>query len=272
MEPSQQKKPCTPKRHLVRLGLFLLIALPLSAALWTCSPVYHTRINTNLMACLNNMHQVAFAVRIAADYRDGIPAYTVNEDGKPLHSWRTLILPMIEMRPLYDKIRLDEPWDSEYNRQFHDVVIPLYHCRSDRENKDKPTTNYFLVTGPGSLFDGSKPVRSDDFPDRDSTSTTPFLIESQRDVHWMCPEDVSLDDYTAGVIPPIGQGHRNIIYTDLRPEILFAPPWLSYFSPTEVFFGHYLPLVLFWLIPIVTVIQIGRYCMEKFQKKSRSNP
>lgn len=218
------------------------------------------------------MSQVAFAVRNAVEYHNGLPAYTVDESGKPLHSWRTLILPMIEMRPLYDKIRLDEPWDSEYNRQFHDIVIPLYHCRSDHENKDKPTTNYFLVTGPGSLFDGSKPVYGDDFPDLNSNSATPWLIESLRDVHWMCPEDVSLDDYNAGIIPPIGQGHRNIVFTDLRSEVLYSPPWLSYFSPTEVFFGHYLPLALFWLIPIVVAMQLIRYCVEKHQKKPPPNP
>ncbi|MCL2118213.1 MAG: DUF1559 domain-containing protein, partial [Planctomycetaceae bacterium] len=39
------------------------------------------------------------------------PAYTVGADGKPLHSWRVLLLPFLETGDWHQQIRLDEPWD-----------------------------------------------------------------------------------------------------------------------------------------------------------------
>ena len=44
------------------------------------------------------------------------PAYTADKDGKPLLSWRVLILPYVEQNELYKQFHLDEPWDSEHNK------------------------------------------------------------------------------------------------------------------------------------------------------------
>ena len=41
-----------------------------------------------------------------------------NESGKPLLSWRVHILPYLEAGHLYEQFHLDEPWDSEHNRQL----------------------------------------------------------------------------------------------------------------------------------------------------------
>ena len=62
------------------------------------------------MLCTNNLKQLALAMHTYNDYHKSFPpAYTTDEDGKPLHSWRVLILPFIEQRGLYESIRLDEP-------------------------------------------------------------------------------------------------------------------------------------------------------------------
>ncbi|MHB9078993.1 MAG: DUF1559 family PulG-like putative transporter [Pirellulaceae bacterium] len=58
------------------------------------------------------------------------PAYTVNAEGQPLHSWRVLLLPYLGQQELYGKLRLDEPWDSEHNRQFQDAAPNIYQCPS----------------------------------------------------------------------------------------------------------------------------------------------
>lgn len=56
------------------------------------------------------------------------PAFTRDAEGKPLHSWRVLILPYLgeKEKALYEQIRLDEPWDSEWNRQFH-AQMPVFY-------------------------------------------------------------------------------------------------------------------------------------------------
>jgi hypothetical protein len=50
------------------------------------------------------------------------PVQTIADDGTPLHSWRSLILPFLDEVDLYNRIRFDEPWDSSRNAQ-------LWTCR-----------------------------------------------------------------------------------------------------------------------------------------------
>src|SRR5262249_27690932 len=52
------------------------------------------------------------ALHLYHDAHGGLPpAVLYSKDGKPLHSWRVLILPHIEESKLYEEFRLDEPWD-----------------------------------------------------------------------------------------------------------------------------------------------------------------
>ena|GEM_PF-704744 len=84
------------------------------------------------MLCTNNMKQIGMALQdYHGTYRAFPPLYTVDDVGKPQHSWRVLILPFIEQTALYDQIRLDEPWDSDYNRQFHNKMPDLFRCPSN---------------------------------------------------------------------------------------------------------------------------------------------
>ncbi|MBQ8364105.1 MAG: DUF1559 domain-containing protein, partial [Thermoguttaceae bacterium] len=48
--------------------------------------------------CENNLRRITLATRNYADANDGaLPAaYTVDKDGKPLHSWRVALLPYLE--------------------------------------------------------------------------------------------------------------------------------------------------------------------------------
>ena len=56
------------------------------------------------------------------------PAYTTSKDGKPLLSWRVLILPYLEQEALYKEFHLDEPWDSPHNRTLIARMPAVYRC------------------------------------------------------------------------------------------------------------------------------------------------
>src|SRR5688500_14578472 len=46
--------------------------------------------------CVDNLHRIGLALHGYAGAHDAFPpAYTVDEAGNPLHSWRTLILPFL---------------------------------------------------------------------------------------------------------------------------------------------------------------------------------
>src|SRR4051794_10739862 len=46
------------------------------------------------------------------------PARVYDKDGRPLYSWRVLILPYLGEKKLYEEFRLDEPWDGPHNKKL----------------------------------------------------------------------------------------------------------------------------------------------------------
>ncbi len=66
--------------------------------------------------CTNNLKQIALALHnYEQAYKSFPPAYTVDANGRPLHSWRTLILPFLEQESLYRAIDLSKPWNDPAN-------------------------------------------------------------------------------------------------------------------------------------------------------------
>ncbi len=63
--------------------------------------------------CQNNLKQIALAL-LYYHQTNGCfpPAYLADKNGKPMHSWRVLILPYLEQNSLYEQYRFDEPWDG----------------------------------------------------------------------------------------------------------------------------------------------------------------
>lgn len=111
---------------IVFLQLFLLTIIIVSFI----GAAIPARETARRMQCQGHSCQLALAFHNYHDmYGSFPPAYTKDENGKILHGWRVLILPFIEERELYEKIRLNEPWDSEYNSQFHDIEIRTFHAR-----------------------------------------------------------------------------------------------------------------------------------------------
>ena len=76
---------------------------------------------------LNNQRQLVLAMHNYYSDNDSLPpAYTVDDDGNPLLSWRVAILPYLEQQDLYDQFHHDEPWDSEHNIQLLDQMPLLF--------------------------------------------------------------------------------------------------------------------------------------------------
>src|SRR4249919_3311122 len=81
--------------------------------------------------CVNNLKQIGLAMHNYHDVKNGLPpSAIVDKQGKPLLSWRVAILPYIEQQPLYDKFKLDEPWDSPNNKDLIQYMPSIYMCPS----------------------------------------------------------------------------------------------------------------------------------------------
>ena len=161
------------------------------------------------MHCANNLRTIMLATRNYADANDdALPAaYTVDKDGKPLHSWRVALLPYLEESRLYEQIRLDEPWDSEWNSQFHDQMPAVFACPSFRvagqtDAGTPPTlkeTTYSVVVGDETAFPSAGKGRKWE-EIADGTSNTLAVVERKTPVCWMDPtRELTLETLAAEV-------------------------------------------------------------------------
>ena len=99
------------------------------ASEWATALTAPIRGNAARTQCVNNLKQIGLAMHnYHATHKTFPPAFTVDKDGKPLLSWRVLILPYLEQDALYKEFHLDEPWDSPHNRTLIERMPPTYRC------------------------------------------------------------------------------------------------------------------------------------------------
>jgi len=148
--------------------------------------------------CLNNLKQIGLAMHNYHDVHKCFPpAYLPDEDGKPMHSWRVLLLPYMEQKPLYDMYNFDEPWDSPNNLAVAQMMPAEYRCPED--SLAGPTeTSYLMVVGPETLSDGPTNRRIAEISD--GTSNTIMVVEcSGLGIGWAEPSDLGAEDLTYAI-------------------------------------------------------------------------
>ncbi len=55
------------------------------------------------------------------------------------HSWRVYLLPYLEEETLYQKIKIDEPWNSPYNLQFKNTIPECYQYSFNHQEQNVKT-------------------------------------------------------------------------------------------------------------------------------------
>lgn len=148
------------------------------------------------MDCSNNIKQIGLALHnYHSAYKTLPPAYTVDASGNRLHSWRSFILPFMEQQALFDQIDFSKPWDDPVNARVASALIPQYQCKSTV--LDPSMTTYVAVVDPAGIMQGSKASRFRDVID--GLSETIMIVEADSGdaVHWMSPQDIDLQMFTA---------------------------------------------------------------------------
>jgi hypothetical protein len=142
------------------------------------------------MQCSNHLKQLALALQNYHDYYHCFPpAYIADQNGKPIHSWRVLILPFLEKKELYSRYRFDEPWDGPNNRKLHREIVGVYCCPSRPRRQSGIETSYVAVVGPETMWPGSKSTSANDISD--GTTNTIMVVETTNSgIHWMEPRDL----------------------------------------------------------------------------------
>lgn len=183
-------------------------------------------------SCMNNLKQIALAI-LAYEEEHGTlpPAYTVDEQGNRLHSWRTLILPYMEQAALYKTIDLTKPWDDPANAKARETIVETYQCPSSPEPNG--LTNYLAVVGPDCTFTGPEPRKLSDVKDGAKNSISVIDVGTNRAIPWMSPDDITLEaalelipdakmNHPGVILSAFLDGHSKAIPQDIDPDTLRA--------------------------------------------------
>ena len=185
-------------------------------------------------ASMNNMKNIVLALLNHEAAKKTYPAYAnFDAAGKPLLSWRVHILPFIEQEALYKQFRMDEPWDSEHNKQLIPLMPALFLDPSSRLSPADGKTHYVGVLGEGRLFDGSAQGRKM-ATIMDGTSNSIAFVQTgdAGAVTWTKPQDwqPDADDlmkpfdrlHPGGFLASFCDGHTTFITDDVDPSVFKA--------------------------------------------------
>lgn len=209
---------------LIALGLMILVGLLLPAQ----------RVSRELprrTQCQNNIKQIALAMHnYESRHKRLPPAFTVDENGRPLHSWRALLLPYLDAQDVFDKIDFSKPWDDPANAEARKAQIPHFVCPSLKGKLPDGHCVYQVVMAADGCFRGNEPIRLGDL--KDGVSETLLVIEVRLDqaTHWMSPGSIEEAEALVGTpAPKVGErrtrlqhsGGFNVALAD--GSVMFVP-------------------------------------------------
>ena len=144
------------------------------------------------MTCLCHLKCVAVALmNYENQYHCFPPAYVADKSGKPIHSWRVLILPYCDSYDVYKQYDFNEPWNGPNNRKLLKSRPSFFACPSDG-NANAPgatCTSYAAVVGANAAWPGTECGKFIN----DSSKTIMLVEMADANIPWTEPQDVSLD-------------------------------------------------------------------------------
>jgi hypothetical protein len=157
---------------------------------------------------LNNLRQIGLAIHNYHDVNQCLPTDVLGPGGKPLWSWRVLLLPYLEHDNLYKQLDLTKPWEHPANAKLLEKMPDVFRVYG-REPKEKGTTFLQMPTSPFPP-NGPSPIH---VPGRrlplvaipDGTSNTLMVVEAAESVPWAKPADLRFDPMKA---PKVGAEDR----------------------------------------------------------------
>lgn len=171
---------------LILLGIVVALLLP---------AVQAAREAARLMHCAKCVKQINLAIfNYAQSYKCLPPAFIADKNGKPMHSWRVLILPFTERQDLYSQYRFDEPWNSPHNSTLADKIPFVYRCPTDTTAKPSETS-YAMIVGPHAISDGPTARKLSEI--KDGCSNTIMVAEcAGAGINWLEPRDLNTEEMT----------------------------------------------------------------------------
>lgn len=190
------------------LLLLILIALLLPA-------ISMSREAARRAVCSNNLKNIMVAMNnYHAKYGSYPPAYTVDKQGRRMHSWRVLLLEFLD-RKLYAKYNFGQPWDSSENLAVAKMMKRggPYRCPSegygpDGQPPDMQATSYVMLVGSQAFSSGPTGRNINEITD--GLAYTISVVEmSPSGIGWTEPRDLEVSKMSFEVNDPDHSGIRS---------------------------------------------------------------
>jgi hypothetical protein len=147
----------------------------------------------------NNLKQIMLALQnYELQYGSYPPAYVTDAEGKPLYSWRVLILPYLEERELYDQFDLTKAWDDPANKAVSDSLVKVFHSPLDDEMEENGTS-YIGFVGRNTMFPTGSGRKSSEVPDGAYSTITVIEVKGWSG-SWAAPIDPTLSQFSGVAI------------------------------------------------------------------------
>ncbi len=118
------------------------------------------------------------------------PAFIPDKEGKPMHSWRVLLLPYLGRDDLWARYDFSEPWNGPNNIKLAKEMPESYW--SPFEERDCGCTSYLAVTGEEAAWPGPVSRSKCTFP---LPRPTVLVVDvSDSGICWLEPRDLPLEE------------------------------------------------------------------------------
>lgn len=142
-----------------------------------------------------NLRQIVIAAHNYHNDYNRMPSRAVWKNGKPLLSWRVMLLPYLEQDNLFKQFKQDEPWDSEHNKKLIEKMPAIYKS-SDLALDKQFKTRLLAPVGQNTVFPTKdEKITLGMITVKNGTSNTIALVEAATDkaVVWTKPDDIEID-------------------------------------------------------------------------------
>ena len=231
----------TEVRH-EKYAVGLVVPLVMLAGLVLLLPAVTTyRWTADISSCRNSLKQIGLGIYNSDEVGDFRPV-----SGTPAVSWRVQILPFMDAKPLGAGYDPTQPWDSEPNRQVGAQEPTPYRCPAHREERSVnglATTDYALITGPGTIFPTADTV-FDYKRVGDGTSNTIMVVEcAGLRIPWTEPRDIDIRRVSmtlnelgsdGGSPSVVSSPHTNPSHEWHQVNVLMADGSVKRFNPEQI--------------------------------------
>jgi prepilin-type processing-associated H-X9-DG protein len=194
----------------VRKMMGIVFVLACASALMTmlAQKVEQAREAARRSCCSCNLCSIQLALHnYHSAYGVFPPAFIADASGKPMHSWRVLILGQMEQSAVYARYDFSEPWNGPNNIKLLPLMPNIYACpsRFDQSSRPASLTCYALITGPGTIFPGATSTKVADITD--GPGNTLMIVEVENvNIPWTSPQDLDARTMSLRVNDPAGRG------------------------------------------------------------------